>query len=206
MQRKPPGLCPGSRAGRRRETGRLRARGGPGQSVRGRSWVGGRGRFCSAQGPDARGLPRRTLQRARKSRGGACGSKSHVARASGGRRQGLGSAHPLLRSRLPPGLQEYFPHFDLCPGSKDIRHHGQKVVKALDSALKHLDNLHDTLADLSDLHAYNLRVDPVNFKLLAKCFHVTLASQLRAEYNPLVYLAWDKFFHQVACCLSEKYR
>uniref|UniRef100_A0A8D0BB99 Globin domain-containing protein n=1 Tax=Salvator merianae TaxID=96440 RepID=A0A8D0BB99_SALMN len=102
--------------------------------------------------------------------------------------------------------QEYFPHFDLCPGSKDIRHHGQKVVKALDSALKHLDNLHDTLADLSDLHAYNLRVDPVNFKLLAKCFHVTLASQLRAEYNPLVYLAWDKFFHQVACCLSEKYR
>uniref|UniRef100_A0A8D0BI44 Globin domain-containing protein n=1 Tax=Salvator merianae TaxID=96440 RepID=A0A8D0BI44_SALMN len=105
-----------------------------------------------------------------------------------------------------PQQQEYFPHFDLCPGSKDIRHHGQKVVKALDSALKHLDNLHDTLADLSDLHAYNLRVDPVNFKLLAKCFHVTLASQLRAEYNPLVYLAWDKFFHQVACCLSEKYR
>uniref|UniRef100_A0A8D0BL06 Globin domain-containing protein n=1 Tax=Salvator merianae TaxID=96440 RepID=A0A8D0BL06_SALMN len=110
------------------------------------------------------------------------------------------------RPQAAPARQEYFPHFDLCPGSKDIRHHGQKVVKALDSALKHLDNLHDTLADLSDLHAYNLRVDPVNFKLLAKCFHVTLASQLRAEYNPLVYLAWDKFFHQVACCLSEKYR
>ena len=105
-----------------------------------------------------------------------------------------------------PQTKTYFPHFDLSPNSKDVQQHGQKVVKALDSAIKHLDNIRGTLADLSDLHAYNLRVDPVNFKLLAKCFHVVLASHLGGEFNASIYLAYDKLFHCVADVLSEKYR
>uniref|UniRef100_A0A6J0V5V6 Hemoglobin subunit alpha-D-like n=1 Tax=Pogona vitticeps TaxID=103695 RepID=A0A6J0V5V6_9SAUR len=105
-----------------------------------------------------------------------------------------------------PQTKTYFPHFDLSPNSKDVQHHGQKVVKALDSAVKHLDNIRGTLADLSDLHAYNLRVDPVNFKLLTKCFHVVLGIHLGGEYNALAHLAWDKLFYCVADVLCEKYR
>nr|WAQ14784.1 alpha-D-globin isoform 2 [Eremias multiocellata]WAQ14785.1 alpha-D-globin isoform 2 [Eremias multiocellata] len=100
----------------------------------------------------------------------------------------------------------YFPHFDLSPGSNDIRRHGQKVIKAIDSAIKNMDNIRGCLSDLSDLHAYNLRVDPVNFKFLARCIHVTLASSLRGDYNALVYLAWDKLLCEIAEVLTEKYR
>ncbi|XP_061455248.1 hemoglobin subunit alpha-D-like [Rhineura floridana] len=105
-----------------------------------------------------------------------------------------------------PQTKTYFPHFDLSPGSNDIHRHGQKVFKALDGAVKHLDNIRGPLAELSDLHAYNLRVDPINFKLLGKCFHVTLASSLRADYTCQTYLAFDKLFYEVADVLSEKYR
>ncbi|XP_063171246.1 hemoglobin subunit alpha-D-like [Candoia aspera] len=105
-----------------------------------------------------------------------------------------------------PSTKTYFPHFNMTPGSKDILHHGEKVAKALENALKHLDNVRGELCQLSDLHAYNLRVDPVNFQLLGKCFHVALATHLRGEYNACTHLAWDKFWEVVADLLCEKYR
>ncbi|XP_077172391.1 hemoglobin subunit alpha-D-like isoform X1 [Paroedura picta] len=67
-----------------------------------------------------------------------------------------------------PTCKTYFPHFDFSCGSAQIRNHGKKVIKALEDALKNADHLHENLAELSNLHAYNLRVDPVNFKLLAR--------------------------------------
>ncbi|NXY23333.1 HBAD protein, partial [Atrichornis clamosus] len=63
-----------------------------------------------------------------------------------------------------PQTKTYFPHFDLHHGSDQIRGHGKKVVAALGNAVKNLDNLSQALSELSNLHAYNLRVDPVNFK------------------------------------------
>uniref|UniRef100_A0A8C6XBD5 Globin domain-containing protein n=1 Tax=Naja naja TaxID=35670 RepID=A0A8C6XBD5_NAJNA len=105
-----------------------------------------------------------------------------------------------------PQSKTYFSHFNLSPGSKDIIHQGEKVGKALDSALKHLDDIRGTLSQLSDLHAYNLRVDPVNFKLLIKCFHVSLATHLRTEYSASACLAWDKLLEHVSDMLCEKYR
>lgn len=63
-----------------------------------------------------------------------------------------------------PPTKTYFPHFDLSQGSDQIRGHGKKVVAALGTAIKNLDNLSQALSELSNLHAYNLRVDPVNFK------------------------------------------
>ncbi|NWZ49495.1 HBAD protein, partial [Haliaeetus albicilla] len=63
-----------------------------------------------------------------------------------------------------PPTKTYFPHFDLSPGSDQIRGHGKKVVNALGNAVKSMDNLSQALSELSNLHAYNLRVDPVNFK------------------------------------------
>lgn len=63
-----------------------------------------------------------------------------------------------------PATKTYFPHFDMSQGSDQIRGHGRKVLTALGTAIKSLDNLSQALSELSNLHAYNLRVDPVNFK------------------------------------------
>ncbi|KAM9261556.1 hemoglobin subunit alpha-D-like [Cariama cristata] len=105
-----------------------------------------------------------------------------------------------------PQTKTYFPHFDLHHGSEQISNHGKKVVNALSTAVKSLDNLSHALSDLSDLHAYNLRVDPVNFKLLAQCIQVVLAVHLGSEYTPEVHAAFDKFLSAVAAVLTEKYR
>nr|P08849.1 RecName: Full=Hemoglobin subunit alpha-D; AltName: Full=Alpha-D-globin; AltName: Full=Hemoglobin alpha-D chain [Accipiter gentilis] len=105
-----------------------------------------------------------------------------------------------------PTTKTYFPHFDLSPGSDQVRSHGKKVVNALGNAVKSMDNLSQALSELSNLHAYNLRVDPVNFKLLSQCFQVVLAVHLGKEYTPEVHSAFDKFLSAVAAVLAEKYR
>ncbi|XP_064009188.1 hemoglobin subunit alpha-D-like [Pogoniulus pusillus] len=108
------------------------------------------------------------------------------------------SAHPQTKT--------YFPHFDLSKGSVQIRDHGKKVAAALSTAVKSIDNLSQALAELSNLHAYNLRVDPVNFKLLSQSLQVVLAVHLGKDYTPEVHAAIDKFLSGVAAVLSEKYR
>nr|XP_056722143.1 hemoglobin subunit alpha-D-like [Euleptes europaea] len=105
-----------------------------------------------------------------------------------------------------PTSKTYFPHFDLSPGSANIRGHGKKVMKALEDALNNLDHIHENLAELSNLHAYNLRVDPVNFRLLGRCIQVSLATHLKSDFNAQTYAAWDKFLSCVGDVLAEKYR
>ncbi|NWX46308.1 HBAD protein, partial [Steatornis caripensis] len=107
-----------------------------------------------------------------------------------------------------PQTKTYFPHFDLHPGSDQIRSHGKKVVVALGNAVKSIDNLSQALSELSNLHAYNLRVDPPSFalQLLSLCFQVVLAVHLGNDYTPEVHAAFDKFLSAVAAVLAEKYR
>ncbi|NXG80931.1 HBAD protein, partial [Baryphthengus martii] len=107
-----------------------------------------------------------------------------------------------------PQTKTYFPHFDLSKGSDQVRGHGKKVVNALGNAVKSLDNLSQALSELSNLHAYNLRVDPSCFalQLLSQSFQVVLASHLGKEYTPEVHAAFDKFLSAVAAVLAEKYR
>nr|ADI71348.1 hemoglobin alpha D subunit [Branta bernicla] len=105
-----------------------------------------------------------------------------------------------------PQTKTYFPHFDLHPGSEQVRSHGKKVAAALGNAVKSLDNISQALSELSNLHAYNLRVDPANFKLLAQCFQVVLAVHLGKDYTPEMHAAFDKFLSAVAAVLAEKYR
>ncbi|XP_005425274.1 hemoglobin subunit alpha-D [Geospiza fortis] len=105
-----------------------------------------------------------------------------------------------------PPTKTYFPHFDLSPGSDQVRGHCQKVVAALGTAIKNIDNLSQALSELSNLHAYNLRVDPVNFKFLSQCLQVALATRLGKEYSPEAHSAVDKFMSAVASVLAEKYR
>ncbi|XP_054247123.1 hemoglobin subunit alpha-D [Indicator indicator] len=105
-----------------------------------------------------------------------------------------------------PQTKTYFPHFDLSKGSDQIRGHGKKVATALGTAVKSIDNLSQALSELSNLHAYNLRVDPVNFKLLAQSLQVVLAVHIGKDYSPELHAATDKFLSAVAAVLSEKYR
>ncbi|OWK11454.1 hypothetical protein Celaphus_00006693 [Cervus elaphus hippelaphus] len=117
-----------------------------------------------------------------------------------------------------PQAKTYFPHFDLHTGSAQLRAHGSKVVAAVGDAVKSIDNVASALSKLSELHAYVLRVDPVNFKVgsgprgrgevsfLSHCLLVTLASHFPADFTADAHAAWDKFLSIVSGVLTEKYR
>ncbi|NXJ80596.1 HBAD protein, partial [Trogon melanurus] len=107
-----------------------------------------------------------------------------------------------------PTTKTYFPHFDMSAGSDQIRGHGKKVAAALGNAVSNMNNLSQALSELSNLHAYNLRVDPSRFalQLLSQCFQVVLAVHLGKDYSPEVHSAFDKFLSAVAAVLAEKYR
>ncbi|XP_074135937.1 hemoglobin subunit alpha [Sminthopsis crassicaudata] len=120
---------------------------------------------------------------------------------------GAYAGEALARTFLSfPTTKTYFPHFDLSPGSADVKGHGQKVADALSQAVANLDDLPGTLSKLSDLHAHKLRVDPVNFKLLSHCLIVTLACHLSKDLTPEAHASMDKFFASVATVLTSKYR
>ncbi|XP_069036973.1 hemoglobin embryonic subunit alpha-like [Lepisosteus oculatus] len=106
-----------------------------------------------------------------------------------------------------PQTKIYFTHFaDLSPSSAQVKAHGAKVMGAIAQAVSHLDNLSEALSKLSELHAYNLRVDPVNFKLLGHTLLVSLSASLGADFTPEAHVAWDKFLANIALVLAEKYR
>ncbi|KAJ1097343.1 hypothetical protein NDU88_002465 [Pleurodeles waltl] len=100
----------------------------------------------------------------------------------------------------------YFSHFDLSPGSADVKRHGGKVLSAIGEAAKHIDSMDQALSKLSDLHAYNLRVDPGNFQLLSHCIQAVLAAHFPADFTPQCQAAWDKFLAAVSAVLTSKYR
>nr|Q9PRL9.1 RecName: Full=Hemoglobin subunit alpha-1; AltName: Full=Alpha-1-globin; AltName: Full=Hemoglobin alpha-1 chain; AltName: Full=Hemoglobin alpha-I chain [Naja naja]AAB34003.1 hemoglobin alpha I chain [Naja naja=cobra snakes, naja, blood, Peptide, 141 aa] [Naja naja] len=105
-----------------------------------------------------------------------------------------------------PTTKTYFPHFDLSPGSNNLRAHGKKVIDAITEAVNNLDDVAGTLSKLSDLHAQKLRVDPVNFKLLAHCLLVTIAAHNGGVLKPEVIVSLDKFLGDLSKDLVSKYR
>ncbi|XP_040295828.1 hemoglobin subunit alpha-3-like [Bufo bufo] len=105
-----------------------------------------------------------------------------------------------------PQTKTYFSHFDLSHGSADLKTHGGKVLNALGNAASHLDDLDGNLSSLSDLHAYNLRVDPGNFDLLSHTIQVVLASHFPSDFSAEAQAAWDKYISDVSKVLTSKYR
>ncbi|XP_075037444.1 hemoglobin subunit beta-3-like [Mixophyes fleayi] len=75
-----------------------------------------------------------------------------------------------------------------------LHNHGIKVLSAIGDTISHLDNMKGFLHQLSDLHAFKLHVDPVNFKLFAKVLVIVLAGKLGKAFTPQVQQAWEKFF------------
>uniref|UniRef100_A0A098LZN6 Hemoglobin alpha chain n=1 Tax=Hypsiglena sp. JMG-2014 TaxID=1550645 RepID=A0A098LZN6_9SAUR len=105
-----------------------------------------------------------------------------------------------------PTTKTYFHHLDVSPGSNDLKTHGKKVIDAITEAVNNLDDVAGALSKLSDLHAQKLRVDPVNFKLLAHCLEITIAAHNGGPLKPEVILSLDKFLCLVAKVLVSRYR
>ncbi|XP_030591975.1 hemoglobin subunit alpha-1-like [Archocentrus centrarchus] len=124
-----------------------------------------------------------------------------------GREQDIGSEAVARMLTVYPQTKTYFSHWkDLSPGSAPVRKHGGIVMAAVTDAVSKMDDLKGGLLKLSELHAFTLRVDPANFKILAHSLIVVLATVFSSDFTPEVHMAVDKFLTAVARALSEKYR
>ncbi|XP_069571698.1 hemoglobin subunit alpha-1 [Brachyistius frenatus] len=106
-----------------------------------------------------------------------------------------------------PQTKTYFAHWkDLSPGSAPVKKHGKTVMGGVGDAVSKIDDLTAGLLNLSELHAFTLRVDPTNFKILAHCILVVMAIMFPKEFSPEVHVSVDKFLAALARALAEKYR
>ncbi|KAM6951313.1 hemoglobin subunit alpha-D-like [Aplochiton taeniatus] len=105
-----------------------------------------------------------------------------------------------------PGTKTYFSHLDISLRSPHLLAHGKKIVLALVEGSKDISSLTTTLAPLQTLHAYQLRIDPTNFKLFSHCMLVTLACNMGDRFTPVAHAAMDKYLSAFAAVLAEKYR
>lgn len=65
-----------------------------------------------------------------------------------------------------PQTKTYFAHWkDQSPNSPSARKHGITVMSGVADAVTKIDDLKGGLLNLSELHAFTLRVDPANFKV-----------------------------------------
>nr|XP_046160730.1 hemoglobin embryonic subunit alpha-like [Oncorhynchus gorbuscha]XP_046161142.1 hemoglobin embryonic subunit alpha-like [Oncorhynchus gorbuscha]XP_046161453.1 hemoglobin embryonic subunit alpha-like [Oncorhynchus gorbuscha]XP_046195561.1 hemoglobin embryonic subunit alpha-like [Oncorhynchus gorbuscha]XP_046195562.1 hemoglobin embryonic subunit alpha-like [Oncorhynchus gorbuscha]XP_046195565.1 hemoglobin embryonic subunit alpha-like [Oncorhynchus gorbuscha] len=106
-----------------------------------------------------------------------------------------------------PQTKTYFSHWkDLSPGSAPVRKHGGTIMGGISLAVASIDDISAGLLALSELHAFTLRVDPANFKILSHNILVVLAILFPNDFNPEAHVAMDKFLAAVGRALSEKYR
>ena len=65
-----------------------------------------------------------------------------------------------------PQTKTYFSHWpELSPGSASVRTHGKTIIEGVGEAVSKIEDLSNGLINLSELHAFQLRVDPANFKV-----------------------------------------
>ncbi|XP_042371095.1 hemoglobin subunit alpha-2-like [Plectropomus leopardus] len=106
-----------------------------------------------------------------------------------------------------PQTKTYFSHWkDQSPTSASAVKHGETVMAGVGEAVSKIDDLTGGLLSLSELHAFTLRVDPANFKILAHCMMVVFAIMFPSDFTPEVHVSIDKFLAALARALSEKYR
>ncbi|KAI3365559.1 hypothetical protein L3Q82_010642 [Scortum barcoo] len=115
--------------------------------------------------------------------------------------------HPHRMLSVYPQTKTYFSHWgDLSCGSAPVKAHGKKVMAGVAQAVANIDNLTSGLLELSEQHAFQLRVDPANFKILAHCLIVVIAGMFPKEFTPENHVSFDKFLGAVSLALSERYR
>ncbi|XP_030646838.1 hemoglobin beta embryonic-1.1 [Chanos chanos] len=110
-----------------------------------------------------------------------------------------------------PWTQRYFGKFGnlynaaAIMGNPMVAAHGTVVLHGLDKAVKNMDDIKATYAELSVLHSEKLHVDPDNFKLLADCLTIVVASQMGSAFTPQVQAALQKFLAVVVSSLGRQY-
>uniref|UniRef100_A0A672G8L6 Hemoglobin subunit alpha-A-like n=1 Tax=Salarias fasciatus TaxID=181472 RepID=A0A672G8L6_SALFA len=83
-----------------------------------------------------------------------------------------------------PQTKVYFTRFtDLGPNSPQVKKHGARMMNAVGDAVSKIDDLVGGLAELGELHALKLRLDPANHKTL---FHNMMT--VMAVYFPMTSL------------------
>ncbi|XP_078477829.1 LOW QUALITY PROTEIN: hemoglobin subunit alpha-1-like [Lampetra planeri] len=106
-----------------------------------------------------------------------------------------------------PQTKTYFSHWpDLSFGSAPVKKHGKTVMGGVALAVSKIDDLTNGLLELSEKHAFQLRVDPANFRLLAHCIAVVVATMFPKDFSPESHVAFDKFLSALALALAERYR
>ncbi|XP_027897396.1 hemoglobin subunit alpha-A [Xiphophorus couchianus] len=106
-----------------------------------------------------------------------------------------------------PQTKTYFSHWsDLSPESAQVKKHGATIMSAIGDTVAKIDDMPSALSKLSELHAFKLRVDPANFRILAHNIILVLALYYPADFTPEVHVSIDKFLQNLALALSEKYR
>ncbi|XP_056608204.1 hemoglobin cathodic subunit beta-like [Triplophysa dalaica] len=110
-----------------------------------------------------------------------------------------------------PWTQRYFASFgDLSSagavlGNPKVSEHGKTVLGALDKAVKNMDDIKGLYAKLSKMHYDKLNVDPDNFRLLADCLSIVVATKFGSAFSPEVQATWQKFLSVVVAALTSKY-
>ncbi|XP_015682720.1 hemoglobin subunit beta-2 [Protobothrops mucrosquamatus] len=110
-----------------------------------------------------------------------------------------------------PWTQRFFTHFGNLSGpsaicaNPQVRAHGKKVLTSFGEAIKHLDNIKETFAKLSELHCDKLHVDPENFKLLGNILIIVLAGHYGKDFTPCTHAAYQKLINVVAHALARRY-
>ncbi|XP_030591887.1 hemoglobin subunit beta-like [Archocentrus centrarchus] len=110
-----------------------------------------------------------------------------------------------------PWTQRYFGSFGnlynaaAITSNPKVAAHGKVVMEGLEKAVKNLENIKATFAELSTLHSEKLQVDPDNFKLLGDCLTIVVAAQLGKNFTPEVHAAFQKFLAVVVSSLRRQY-
>lgn len=83
-----------------------------------------------------------------------------------------------------PQTKTYFAHWkDQSPNSASAKKHGITIMNAVGDAVTKIDDLKAGLFNLSELHAFTLRVDPANFKVQAARHHQQSVKSVTFEEN-----------------------
>ncbi|XP_077383298.1 hemoglobin subunit alpha-1-like [Festucalex cinctus] len=106
-----------------------------------------------------------------------------------------------------PQTKTYFSHWkDLSLNSAPVKKHGKVIMGGVTEAVGKIDDLKGGLLNLSELHAFTLRVDPANFKILSHCMLVVMAMLFPVDFTPEVHVCMDKFLAALTLAIAEKYR
>ncbi|XP_022595157.1 hemoglobin subunit beta-2-like [Seriola dumerili] len=110
-----------------------------------------------------------------------------------------------------PWTQRYFGGFGNLYNATAIianpmvANHGKVVLHGLDRAVKNMDNIKETYAELSVLHSEKLHVDPDNFRLLSDCLTIVIAARMGNDFTGDVQAAFQKFLAVVVSSLGRQY-